>query len=761
MIPMEWVLGRLGSRFFLHFKPREKEVRLSPLGSFFDKPYHMNMAVEIGDQTRSLPFIPDWKGFPEVDLEVGLCSATWVGTDRELGIRLTAKFTAPFWPRDTFISGAPLFFVDLALKDLRKKGEKRAVSLLFELGAHYKADLHFPKKLESNHTVFTFDDSYKLDHSRPIFPPKPPPGGAGISSKTFKGQVRVTALNSHACFSSTSMKGRGFRWNLTMEAGDIIEDQVAMAGLCLDPVLEVRGKPHKFHYTFWASDAADILKRALERHGDMLEKTATFESLAADSSLSPSARKLMAMGLQSWLVNTWDTIETLDDGHFDKEAEESFFTVWEGNCCFHSTVDVEYNQAPFYLLCWPELLQKHLRQWALFEKRHDHPGQTGYLESGAHRPPLDELLVADKQVQMGIISHDMGIFNNVNGMAYEHDMAVEENCNYLLMLAALVRMHDRREWARPQMPLIARLVTYLVKADRGGQGIPSHGTANTIDDASPALQLARQQIYLGVKTHAALLAAGDVARLVGDENLAEFCLHHAKRAAHLIESEAWLGDHFAVCLDKTQDGLVESFSGGKKLEGPMPGREAFSIYTANGAVYRNLVGHRTELDIDRLREDCLHAHRKTLSEYGNRHSSDAGDQVWISQCLWRDFAAAYLGLDLIDGVERYWSACVRENVNGRGGPFCDTPLGNYLHLYPRGLAAFGLLFAIPGLSIDAVERRVRFRPVRVPCRIPLIYFADWNKGIVPWMNCVQTGGKVRVRLENSHLLTGWNVALTV
>ncbi|HTL52947.1 MAG TPA: DUF4965 domain-containing protein [Planctomycetota bacterium] len=764
MIPMEWVLGRLGSRFFLHFKPNAQEVRLSPLGTFFDKPYHMNIAVEVGDQTRSLPFMPNWKVFPELDLDVGLCSATWVGTDRELGIRLTAKFIAPFWPQDEFISGAPVFFVDLAVKDLRKTGEKRGIAMMFELGGTYKADLEFPKKLEPKHTVFTFDDVYKLDGTRKIFPPKPAADSKGISSNSFKGQVRVVALNSHACYSSTTMKGRGFRWNLTMEPGDVSEDQVAIGGLCLDPVLEVRGKKHKFHYAFWANDAADIIKRSLESHTDVLEKTAAFESLATESSLSPAARKLMAMGLQGWLINTWNTIEAVDEGQFDPDAEESFFSVWEGNCCFHSTVDVEYNQAPFYLLCWPQLLEKHLKQWAWFEKRYDHPGVTGALESGAKRPELDTLLKADKQTQMGVISHDMGIFNAVNGMAYEHDMPVEENCNYLLMFAALVRMHDRRQWARAQMPLIARLVSYLVKADTNGKGFPNHGTANTIDDASPALQLAKQQIYLGVKTHAALLAAADVARLVGDETLAEFCLQHARRAAHVIETEGWEGDHFAVCLDKSLVGLVESFSGGKTLAGEMQGRNAYSIYTANGAVYRNVVGQRTELDIDRLREDVLNAHHRTVTEYGNRHTSDAGDQIWISQCLWRDFAAAYLGVDLIDGADRYWNACQRENSagsGGRGGPFCDTPLGNYLHLYPRGLAAFGLLFAIPGLSIDAIERRVRFRPIRVPCRIPLLYFADWQKGVIPWMNCVQTSGKVRVRMENSHLLTGWNVALTV
>lgn len=42
--------------------------------------------------------------------------------------------------------------------------------------------------------------------------------------------------------------------------------------------------------------------------------------------------------------------------------------MWEGNCHFHSTVDVEYTQAPFYLALWPELLGYELDFWPEFAR---------------------------------------------------------------------------------------------------------------------------------------------------------------------------------------------------------------------------------------------------------------------------------------------------------------------------------------------------------------------------------------------------------
>ena len=74
---------------------------------------------------------------------------------------------------------------------------------------------------------------------------------------------------------------------------------------------------------------------------------------------------------------------------------------------------------------------------------------------------------------------------------------------------------------------------------------------------------------------------------------------------------------------------------------------------------------------------------------------------------------------------------LQQNAQAPGRCFIDTAGWNELAYYPRGIAAIGLLAAIAGLEIDAVEKRMRFRPVRVPMRIPLPALADWKARRAP------------------------------
>ena len=94
---IETMLGRLGSRFTLHFLPREKQLRISPLGKYYDLPWHFSLGFKVGHQTRVLPFGgPEVETFPEVEMELTMSSVTFRAKDRQLGLYATFKFTAPF-----------------------------------------------------------------------------------------------------------------------------------------------------------------------------------------------------------------------------------------------------------------------------------------------------------------------------------------------------------------------------------------------------------------------------------------------------------------------------------------------------------------------------------------------------------------------------------------------------------------------------------------------------------------------------------------
>jgi hypothetical protein len=160
-----------------------------------------------------------------------------------------------------------------------------------------------------------------------------------------------------------------------------------------------------------------------------------------------------------------------------------------------------------------------------------------------------------------------------------------------------------------------------------------------------------------------------------------------------------------------------------------------------------------------MTSDVVSATRRALIEYGCTHSSADTSNLWVSQNLWRDFVAAYLGVDQLDMAARYWAFQLYENTVGRGGAFIDTYGWNTLNFYPRGVTSIGLLAAAAGLSVDRVSRRVALNPVRAPLRVPLLPLADWEAGAVPWLEVTLTDGELRARVTRKELLEGLEVTL--
>jgi len=144
------------------------------------------------------------------------------------------------------------------------------------------------------------------------------------------------------------------------------------------------------------------------------------------------------------------------------------------------------------------------------------------------------------------------------------------------------------------------------------------------------------------------------------------------------------------------------------------------------------------LDLARMRQDLETSTRATLKRFGSPHTSNESN-MWVSQNIWRDMAAAYLGMDYLDNVSRYWNLQKYINTTKRG---CFTDVYVYggdsisLDYYPRGVAAFGMLSATAGLQVDKITGRVSVAPVRTPLRIPLLAYADWAGGKVPWLDIV-------------------------
>ncbi|MBM3123087.1 MAG: DUF4965 domain-containing protein, partial [Chloroflexi bacterium] len=471
-------------------------------------------------------------------------------------------------------------------------------------------------------------------------------------------------------------------------------------------------------------------------------RTALFEqTVLGVQGLPPEFADFFSFAFQSWVMNTW----------YMSDAQGDWFSVWEGCCKFHSTVDVEYNTMPFYLQYWPELARLTLDEWAAHE-------------------------------QNGVMPHDMGMGFQVGRMQYPHQMEVEEATNYVLLLAAYWRATGDGEAVTRHLALVDRLMDAVARFDTDGDGFPEKGTSNTIDQGSTAIQHGPKQVYLAVKSLAAWRMVEAMARATGDEAMAR---EHAERAAlvaRTLDSEAWLNDHYVVALkprSRTPEaadppgednlgragyfdgmGAAPGVGGGGWSPGyaytpePPAGWDGYSIYAANGLLYPLAYGPTVTVDGERMRADLLAATDKTLKRFGSPHTDGEGN-TWISQNLWRDMVGAYLGLDFLDNLARYWAFELEQNRYRRG---CFTDVYNHgsgstsLDYYPRGIAAAGLVPAVAGLRVDRVEGLLSFAPLRTPLHLPLTACADWPNEHVPWADISPTADGPQVRIDRPELV---------
>ncbi len=717
------MLGRLGSRFTLHFVPKQRQLLLGPLGKFFDLPCHLRLGFRVGTTTRLLPFAGERADyFPEVEMELRPSSIIFHARDRQLNLVATFTFVAPFYPQNETVSLAPFFYLDVTLDRTPLGSPVELISELELLEGQGQVELvESSAESELAGGIITATYCQIKNH----WGPKTAPGS--LSEQEFHLPIFFGAYGQLAQTTKVASQSATLALTVPTQPGDTARSyHLLLATYVAQKVLQVRGVDHAFRYKYYFGDLQAVIDFAVGQRIQIIAKTDFFDQIWPESSLGYSYQNFMAFAFQNYITNTWWT------GPEAASLEEDWFSVWEGNCAFHSTVDVEYNLSWFYLLLWPQLLEKTLVEW----QHYLHKDERGTW-----------------------LNHDMGGVLEANHQTYPHQMEVEENCNFILLVSVLWHYSGKSELVTRNLPVVASLIRFVLDSDTTGNGFPNRGVANTIDDASPAVQYGKEQIYLAVK---ALSACWATARLLAAEKqqpeLMAECLDRVKLIASTLDKQAWLGDHYAVTLDRTTEGLVDPWTG-KPLEGDeLKGWDAYSLYTNNGLLYllasaTNAATDLPPLNLSRIRQDLEQSLQNSLFEYGCTHSSADKSNIWISQNLHRDAVAGFLGVDLSGMVERYWAFEQFENGEfGRGGCFIDTYGHNHLRLYPRGLTCLGLLYAQAGLRVDRVAGRITLAPAKVPLRVPLLSFADWESGRVPYLNYYFDKGKIGYTIENSELL---------
>ncbi|MFW6119077.1 MAG: glutaminase domain-containing protein [Planctomycetota bacterium] len=699
----------LGGRFNLIFHPHDRRLYQNAFGRFRERPLELTAGVK-GPEGKvwSLPFTDQADGFPYVEQFDTLTSIRYRGVHPGLGIEFTMDIRAPFYPQDVAISTSPVYYVDLRVRRLAEFRHMECETpltrgeIVFELSP---AD-----GVEFSRTEQGF--AYRFTSSAP--------------ARHAAAPMAVEVPSWVECPNAEPLGQNGLRRSFDLGAERAATMSLLWSCWVEEPVLEVFEEPTALKYTNVFDSREDLVQWAAENRDRARQRCQFLDNAFQSWSLGAASSHMAALALHSYIVNTWWT---------ERGDGSDWFSVWEGSCYYHSTIDVEYNGAMLYLALWPELLELLLDEWPEFEI--DGVESLGPEGKGT-----------------GFLCHDMGADHVVGRQVYPHHMEVEENANYLLLLAVWAAHTGNLKQVKKKLPFCRRLAEFIVKSDTTGNGVPDKGVANTIDDASPALQYGREQVYLAVKSQAALWTLADLEQKCGTKKAqTERWRAHASKGVKTVEEEGWLEDHYAVSLSRTTEGLSDPWTGEALPEGDLRGWDDYSIYTSNGLLYLLLGGMKTpRWKMNRFADDIENAARATMEPYGCRHTSTSDPIVWFSQNMWRDYVAAYLGVDMLSNVERYWDYQVATGGGWGASLYYDTTEQNYLAFYPRGVTVFGMPMCAAGLGLNRLEGQVMLRPLRSTLRVPLLPLADWDTMRIPVLSVTNRQGVAVATISDRDLL---------
>ncbi|MCS6970632.1 MAG: DUF4965 domain-containing protein [Planctomycetota bacterium] len=704
MLPIADAVAALGARHGLLLEPGLGRVRVLRFDRFEQMPVaHLRVGLRLWGRTVELPLAPLTPGrerFAFVDQRLGVATSTLIGIDPESGLRLRLTLASPFLPRDREASTFPGIALEAQVDRLPGAFRWQRPTQAVEEVELFVAVEGLAAHAEDGVVYLSFESIRRHGHwTVPERPERLPQTDALVAEGA---ELVGTAFVRRLRPAVGQRQGFVVHW-LTWSP----------------PVLEVEGERWPFAYAERYPDLAAVIAAVRADPSGLLARARRVDAVLAGWQIDQPIRDLLCYTLHSWLICTW----------WARRAGRDWFSVWEGNCFFHSTVDVEFTQAPFYLALWPELLALQLEQWTQFTK------PTSAVTGRAADPGR-------------FFQHDIGSMAAITGGVYPHDMPVEETANWLVLMHAYHRRSGDDRLLRRHRALIHETLAFLA-AVSDGEGVPVQGVSNTVDDGSPAIQYGEAQVYLAVKTLGALVAAAAMLEHLGDPEAAA-CRQRAERLRAAIERDGWAGDHYRVLLRRSGT-LRDPWTGRTTQCADIPGWDRCHIYTANVLPPLDQVGTDIGLDSERLRTDLRTATRACLREYGCLHTDydavpdaqaqdaelarlglagSSGSSGWIAMNLARDLAAARRGLDLRHLAARYWAWQVLTNA-GEGRLFFETFGGNNLSWYPRGVVVWGYAEALADVVIDRVAGVRRWRASLSGAPVPLFCEADWRAGTVP------------------------------
>jgi hypothetical protein len=407
-ILIETILGRLGSRFSLDFRPRERQVWASPLGRIFDRPLRLEISLQAGDTQHVWPFSPG-EPLGMFEQEMTMTSLTLKCASEAVGIELLIKFTSPFYPQNEKLSSAPFFYLDVACRPIASAQRSTAGEVKVTLFAR-------------DDEVITREDAgvvvrgmYRMSAEAPL------EDADEFSRSEFAGSTALIPIRG-----KMALKESTFSIPYSVDDGIETRATFILAAHSAETVLNVDDALHRFRYLRWFPNLSAVAEFARRDEHDNREMSLLFDDLFLRCSFGQSEKSLLAYSFQSHLATTWWTEPA-------SGADSDWFGCWDRRG-YHNSLESESAYGLLYLNLWPELLEKQLGQRALLEKK------------------------------TGVFPPHCGRFLSVRP-AQEQAAGVEQISDYLLAMFSYWRWWNRIELIHANASLIRKLANAVLRSD--------------------------------------------------------------------------------------------------------------------------------------------------------------------------------------------------------------------------------------------------------------------------------------------------------
>ncbi|MEH6406220.1 MAG: DUF4965 domain-containing protein [Leeuwenhoekiella sp.] len=438
------------------------------------------------------------------------------------GATLSATFTSPLLIEDLDIYSRPISYISVSVKaDDHKKhtaklylGTSTAIAVNestqeVEASQYELNDLTVLKAGTTEQPVLQKKgDDLRIDWGY-LYVASPAKQTVQYITKAGKGIESF--VKGDATSQTLKLTGKDLVLNTVTDLGEIGSDNTEslfMIGYDQEEAVNYFGTSLK---PWWKKDGKTFDQELTTTYNDynsVIDKVKSFDQKLYDDAVSAGGKKYAELCVLAFRQSI---------------AAHSLVEAPNGDLLFMSkennsngsinTVDITYPSAPLFLVYNPDLLKGMLN------------GIFYYSESGKWKKPFP--------------SHDLGTFPIATGQTYGEDMPVEEAGNMIIATAAIADQEGNADYAKKHWQTLTIWADYLMQS--------GFDPANQLSTDDFAGHLARNA-NLSVKAIMAIASYGKLAKMLGNDEVAEKYTASAKEMAQKWTEMAKDNDHYTLAF---------------------------------------------------------------------------------------------------------------------------------------------------------------------------------------------------------------------